>query len=162
MAGKCLTSYANSPKNAYTFYGAEVEANAYITISNGSTAPILHASKKLKGGTEILWNYRGMRLPKTIEEESFSKISAKAFPNEWVYSFSRTQVIEMFMCFNANHPRYNEGLEILNDAIANIDDCNDQLCQMGINIRNSHFAQHRLVPPEVNASDKTTKKVTFI
>ena len=142
--GTCLVSYCNSPKDAYTFYGAQVETNAYISVGNGSQAPTLLASKKIRPGTEILWNYRGMKLPKTLEEEQYSKISGIEFGNEWLYPFTRTDIIRMITDFNTNHPRYMETLLFLENAIENINNTDVVHIYRNVYLNNKNISKHRL------------------
>jgi len=138
-------SYCNSPKDAYTFYASEVETNAYFSVAANNTAPSLHANKRIRGGTEILWSYRGLRLPKTLEEEMYSKISGDLFPNEWKYPFSRADIIRMLTGFNSTHHKYNEVYQFLNVAIEQLDDTEVKLKYRNIDITNKSIAKHRLL-----------------
>jgi len=156
--GTCLISYCNSPKDAYTFYGAAVETNAYLSIGMGSKIPSLHANKKLSAGSEILWSYKGVTLPRTVEEEIYSKVSASEFPNEWVYSFSRNDVLNFINGLSETHPRFMESLEFLDEAITNIEDPKMYSRYITIDLTFKHFAQHRMVPQP----DPTTGRIKLV
>jgi hypothetical protein len=113
----------------------------------GSKIPTLHANKKLSAGSEILWSYKGVNLPRTVEEEMYSKVSASEFPNEWVYSFSRNDVINFINGISETHPRYMESLEFLDEAITNIEDSKVYSRYITIDLTYKNFAQHRMLPP---------------
>jgi len=155
-AGVCLVSYCNSPKDAYTFYGADVEVNAYLSVSPGSTTPTLHAPKKLRSGMEVLWNYRGLRLPRTIEEELYSKVSGHMFPNEWMYPFSRNEIIKMLTDFNSAHPKYNDAMQFLNTALDNIDDRTIHYRYRSIELLNVAISKHNVYPDRDSINDVST------
>ena len=156
-AGICLLSYCNSPKDAYTFYGAEVETNAYFSVAANSTTPSLHANKRIRGGTEILWSYRGLRLPRTLQEEMYSKISGDLFQNEWRYPFSRADIIRMLTGFNSTHHKYNEVYQFLNEAIEHLEDTAVKLKYRTIDLTNKSIAKHRLL----SSNDVSNNRVHF-
>ena len=120
-SGVCLMSYANTLRDVYHEYGFRVQANATRPNQSGCTRPVLRALSDIKEDSEILWAYgQHLRMPKTIEEEEFSKIGGGSSYNSWSFSFTRQEVIEYLTLFRSKFPiNYNNALRTVNDAIKN-------------------------------------------
>ena len=160
--GQCLISYCNSPKDTYTFNGASApESNAMLSIAKGRLSANLYATKNMPVGTEVVWNYgAAMKLPQTPMEEQFSKLHPEDFLGEWSYpDFSRSDIISYLKCedITPDHPRYDEALRILEEALADsFGNRTDQTHYRYFGNRTlskKQISNHKLVPEYIPVKD---------
>ena len=163
-------SYCNSPKDTYTFNGASApEANAMLSIANGKVSANLYATKNMPVGTEVVWNYgTGMILPRTPKEEQFSKLHPEEFLDEWSYpDFSRSDIISYLECkdITPDHPRYDEALLILEEAIADLVQEHDQpyyRYYSDVTLTKKQIGHHRLVPAYIPAVKDIFAQINYM
>jgi hypothetical protein len=117
--GRCFMSYANTARHVYHRYGFKVMNNAELKLQNGSTTPHLKATRSILKNAEILWAYgNDLNLPTTYEEEKFSRINGNTQPNQWPFSFSRTEVIDSMTKFPTVLPeKYTSATKLIQENI---------------------------------------------
>jgi hypothetical protein len=167
MEGLCLMSYANTIRDVYHEYGFRVAANAIRPIQSGCTKPVLRASIDIEGDTEILWAYgQHVRMPKTVEEERFSRIGGNHEPNSWAYEFTMQSVIDYLTLFSVtNALEFEKASKIVNSAIST-KTLTDELTKHPTGkvgyliIKAEDIARCRIVP-DANTRRKHSTEVSF-
>ena len=154
--GKCLVSYANSRNHVYNEFGLDPHApNAELKLAAGSDKPHLVAKLPISAGSEILWSYNALNLPKTIEEEEYSKLcSSRVRPLDWPLYLEDSRASVIHMLTMKNHPKYVQAQQFIVSAITDITSSTCQINRCGIELTNDHIARHRELP-----IDKVTGQV---